>query len=129
MKKLIYIFILSTLLAKAQNPAPLFNVGKYTVTDYDLHYHCSGALTVFHSSVMYYTTERKWISIFTGIITSVAIGAAKEYIYDAKPSYMDLESDTKGSVYYGLITAASIDMMEKKKIKIDTLKYQNLNKK
>lgn len=104
----------------------MFKIGNYTVTDYDAHFHTSGALTVFHSSIMYYVTERKWLSVLVGAATSCAIGLTKEYVIDKNPSIPDIEGNTKGNIYYGGITAASIDMMEKKKIRIDTAYYNNL---
>lgn len=104
----------------------MFKIGNYTITDYDLHYHTSGALTVFHSSIMYYVTERKWLSVLVGAVTSGIISTSKEYFLDKKPSMLDIEANTKGNIYYGCITAASIDMMEKRKIRIDTAYYNNL---
>lgn len=122
MKKLFYILLFISCLSKAQTP--LFNVGKFTVTDYHAHYMCSVNITGFAASSFYYLTDRPVLSAFLGTVTSFAIGVAKEYAIDRNPSMMDLDGDGRGSIFGGVITFGALDKIHKKRIQLDTLQYQ-----
>lgn len=124
MKKLIYIFAILCSIAKAQTP--MFKIGNRTVTDYELHYVGSVNLSSFISSSAYYITKRPLISGLIGAVVSFGIGYGKEKFMDKSVSKSDLDGDGRGSVTGGLFSFGIIDTMEKRKIKLDTMSYQNL---
>lgn len=102
----------------------MFTIGKVTVTDYHCHYMGSVNLTAFATSSFYYLTDRPVLSAFLGTITSFAIGVTKEYAIDKTPSMMDLDGDGRGSAFGGVITFGVLDKIHKKRIQLDTLRYQ-----
>lgn len=133
MKKLFIIFIFLFSFAKAQkivntNPTVIYQSGNFKVTDFDLHYNISGALQTVSTSFYYWKTEKKTLSTFLGISTSILFGMIKEFAIDKQASSSDIEADIKGSITYGFFTFGSITDIERKQ-QIDTLKFQNLNKK
>ena len=102
-------------------------------TDYDSHFHVSGVLTTGFSSTYYYFTQKKVLSVFFGISSSIFVSSLKEFIYDKhfnKGHYSngDIDANGRGAITYGFFTFGSISDMEKQQ-QIDTLIYQNLNKK
>lgn len=129
MKKLFYILFLFSFFAKAQPPSPLFNVGKYVVTDYHAHYMGSVNLSSFISSSAYYITKRPLISGLIGIGASFLITYTKEEVYDGMlgkgtNSISDKDGNGRGSAAGGLISFGISDTIDKKRNKIDSLKYQ-----
>ena len=126
--KTVIIFILSINICFGQS---MFNFSKHPVTDYDAHYVVSANISSFFAASAYYITKRPLISGLIGIGASFLVGMGKEYIYDGMmhkgtKSNLDLEADAKGSANGGLLSFAIIDTMDKRKQKIDSLKYQNL---
>lgn len=122
MFRVVYIFIFLSLVTKAQTP--LFKVGNYTVTDYHAHYMGSVNLTAFAASSFYYLTDRPVLSAFLGSVFAFGVGLLKEKAIDETPSVMDLDGDGRGSVFGGTITVGVLDKIHKKRIQLDTLKYQ-----
>lgn len=134
MKKLFYILFLFSFFAKAQTPAPLFNVGKYVVTDYHAHYMGSVNLSSFISSSAYYITKRPLISGFIGLGLSFLITYTKEEVYDGMlgkgtNSISDKDGNGRGSAAGGLISFGIEDTLKRRKQNIDTLRYQFLSRK
>jgi hypothetical protein len=122
MKKIFYILILFSFFAKGQTP--MFKIGNYTVTDYDLHYAVSVNMSSFISSNVYYVTKRPLLSGLIGAVVSFGVGYGKEILMDKNVSRNDLDADGRGSIVGGLFTFGITDTMKKRQAKLDTLKYQ-----
>lgn len=133
MKIFFYIFIFISVFCNAQkivntSPSVMYQNGNFKITDADLHYHISGAIQTVSTSFYYWKTEKKALSTFLGISTSIFFGMIKEFAIDKQASSSDIEHDIKGSLTYGFFTFGSISDMEKRQ-QLDTLKFQNLNTK
>ena len=111
---------------KAQTP--MFNIGKVTVTDYHCHYMGSVNLAGFAASSFYYLTDRPALSVLIGSLFAFGAGYVKEKAIDKTPSMSDMDGNDKGSAFGGVITFGVLDKIHKKRIQLDTLKYQFLNK-
>lgn len=102
----------------------MFNIGKVTVTDYHCHYMGSVNLAGFAASSFYFLTDRPGLSALLGSLFAFGAGYVKEKAIDKKPSMMDLDGDGRGSAFGGVITFGALDKIHKKRIQLDTLKYQ-----
>lgn len=131
MKKLMLI-ALSVLAFSTKAQSPMFKIGKKTITDYDLHFAIAGNMAVHSSTSFYYFTDRPVLSILVGIVASSFNSIViKEVVHDkvlklGTFSGIDIEGDVKGIFTYEFINFGVTDMVHKKRIQFDTLRYQNL---
>jgi len=130
MKNLILIAI-TVLSFSTMAQTPMFKIGKITVTDYDAHVQGSMLIQTGATSVFYMLTEKNVLSNFLGSIFAVGVGMFKEEVIDRNfkmgtPSNLDKEADIRGAAYAGYINTINIHIFEKKRLRIDTLQYQNL---
>lgn len=130
MKRLLYIFVFLSVLAKAQTP--MFNVGKVTVTDYDLHYAISGNMAAQSASSIYYFTKRPMLAALGGLFTSALVSVVgKEIIYDrafnkGTFSNSDIDADIRGGLAHSFFSFGIMDIVDKKRNQFDSLKFKNL---
>lgn len=98
-------------------------------TDYDKHYMVSVNLSAFVGSSTYYLTKRPLLSALTGLGASFLVGLSKEFVYDGimgkgVKSNGDLDADLRGSLSGAFFTFGITNTIDKKRDKLDSLKYQ-----
>ena len=111
MKKLIIIIALIPMMAKAQ----------FIKDDKLKHKLVSHAIVQGGGYAMYKATNRAGLSIFTSIITSLAIGYSKEKFYDKEFSRGDMEANINGILVGAICLAVTINLNQ---IKIDKKEQQ-----
>lgn len=129
MKKLLILLICFSLKGVSQINIPFLNL---KISDYNEHYIGSGIVTGLGTSSLYFLTEKNLVSSFGGASFGLGIGLGKEYIWDKAWkngvfSLNDIDADIKGVMIANFVCIVSIDRMEKRNLRIDTLKYNNLN--
>lgn len=128
-KRLIILLTLINLRLVSQVTVPVINL---KISDYNEHYGVSGAVTGLATSSLYFLTERNLLSSFGGASFGLSVGLAKEYIWDRAWhngvfSINDIDADVRGVMMANFVCIVSIDRMEKRNAKLDTLRYINLN--
>jgi hypothetical protein len=111
MKKLIIIIALIPMMAKAQ----------FIKDDKLKHKLVSHAIVHVGGYAMYKATNRAGLSIFTSIITSLAIGYGKEKFYDKEFSNDDMGANINGILVGAICLAVTINLNQ---IKIDKKEQQ-----
>jgi hypothetical protein len=102
-------------------------------TDYDWHVNVTGNIAAQTTSSFYFLTGRKGLSALLGSAVAAVISiVGKEYVYDklmgrGTPSLKDIDGNITGIVLYTLPEMGAIDTWERKRLKLDTLQFQNLN--
>lgn len=96
--------------------------------DYAKHYMVSVNLSSFVGSSTYYVTKRPLLSALTGLGASFLVGMGKEFIYDGMmgkgtKSEIDLDADLRGAIVGGFFTFGISNTIDKKRDKIDSLRY------
>lgn len=101
----------------------------FSQNDYDKHYMVSVNISSYVGSSTYYLSKRPLLSALTGLGASFLVGMGKEFIYDGMmgkgvKSELDLDADFRGSLVGTFFTFGITNTIDKKRDKLDSLKYQ-----